>query len=186
MNCCTPSFWVLHYLPELAQTQMSIELMMPSNHLILHHPFLLLPSIFPSMRVFINESALHIRWPKYWSFSFSFSIIPSKEYPGLISFRMDWLDFLAVQGTRKSLLQDHSSKASILQRSAFFIIQLSHPYMTTGKTIALTRWTFVGKVISLLCNMLSRLVITFLPRSKRLLISWLQSPSAVILEPPQK
>ena len=160
---------------------MSIELVMPSNHLILCRPLLLLPSIFPSIRVFSNESALRIRWPKYWSFSFNIS--PSNEHPGLISFRMDWLDLLAVQGTLKSLLQHHSSKASILQRSAFFTVQLSHPYMTTGKTIALTRRTFVGKVMSLLLNMLSRLVITFLPRSKRLLISWLQSPSAVILEP---
>ena len=154
---------------------MSIELVMPSNHLILYHPLLLLPSIFPSIRVFSNESALHIRWPKYWSFSFN--IRPSNEHPGLISFRMDWLDLLAVQGTLKSLLQHHSAKASILQCSAFFIVQLSHPHMTTGKTIALARWTFVGKVMSLLFNMLSRLVITFLPRSKRLLISWLQSPS---------
>ena len=154
---------------------------MPSSHLILCHPLLLLPSIFPSIRVFSNESALCIRWPKYWSFSFS--IIPSKEHQALISFRMDWLDLLVVQGTLKSLLQHHSSKASILQRSAFFIVQLSHPYMTTGKTIALTRWAFVGKVMSLLFHMLSRLVITFLPRSKCLLISWLQSPSAVILEP---
>ena len=154
---------------------------MPSNHLILCRPLLLLPSIFPSMRVFSNESALRIRWPKYWSFCFSLS--PSNEYSGLISFTMDWLDLLAVQGTLKRLLQHHSSKASILLRSAFFITQLSHPYMTTGKTIALTRQTFVDKVMSLLFNMLSRLVITFLPRSKRLLISWLQSPSAVILEP---
>ena len=156
---------------------------MPSNHLILYHPFLLPPSIFPSIRVFSNKSILHIRWPKYWSFSFSIS--PSNEYSGLIAFRMDWLDLLAVQGTLKSLLQHHSWKASILRCSAFFIFQLSHPYMTTGKTIALTRWTFVGKVMSLLFNMLSRLVITFLPKSKHLLISWLQSPSAVILEPPQ-
>ena len=147
---------------------------MPSNHLILCHPLLLPPSIFPSIRVFSNESVLRIRWPKYWSFSFSIS--PSNENPGLISFRMDWLDLLAVQGTLKSLLQCHSSRASILQCSALFIVQLSHPYMTTGKTIALTRWTFVGKVMSLLFNMLSRLVITFLPRSKHLLISWLQSP----------
>ena len=154
---------------------------MPSNHLILCRPLLLLPSIFPSIRVFSNESALHIRWPKYWSFSFNIST--SNEHPGLISFRMDWLDLLAVQGTLKSLLQHHSSKASILVRSAFFIVQLSHLYMTTGKTIALTRWTFVDKVMSLLFSMLSRLVITFLPRSKPLLISWLQSPSAVILEP---
>ena len=155
---------------------------MPSNHLILCHPLLLLPSIFPSIRVFSSESVLCIRWPKYWSFSFSIS--PSNEYSELISFRMDWLDLLAVQQTLKSLLQHHSSQASILQRSAFFTVQLSHPYMITGKTIALTRWTFVGKVMmSLLFNMLSKLVITFLPRSKRLLISWLQSPSAVILEP---
>ena len=156
---------------------------MPSNHLILCHPLLLLPSIFPSIRVFSNESALHIRWPKYWSFSFSIS--PTDEHPGLLSFRMDWLDLTAVQGTLKSLLQQHSSKASILWRSAFFTVQLSQPYMTTGKTIALTRRTFIGKVMSLLLNILSRLVITFLPRSKRLLISWLQSPSAVILEPPK-
>ena len=154
---------------------------MPSNHLILYCPLLLLPSIFPSIRVFSNESALHMRWPNYWSFSFNIS--PSNEHPGLISFRMDWVDLLAVQGTLKSLLQHHSSKGSILQPSAFFIIQLSHPYMTTGKTIALTRWTFVGKIMSPLFNMLSRLVITFLPMSKQLLISWLQSPSAVILEP---
>jgi len=156
---------------------------MPSNHFILCRPLLLLPSIFPSIRVFSNESALHIRWPNYWSFSFNIS--PSNEHPGLISFRMDWLDLLAVQGTLKSLLQHHSSKASILQLSAFFIAQLSHPYMTAGKTIALTRQTFTDKVMSLLFNMLSRLVITFLPRSKRLLISWLWSPSAVILEPPK-
>ena len=160
---------------------MSIKSVMPSNHLILCHPLLLLPSIFPSIRIFSDESVLHIRWPKYWSFSFSISL--SNEHPGLISFRMDWLDFLAVQGTLKSFLQHHSSKASVLQRSAFFIVRLSHPYITTRKTIALTRWTFVGKVMSLLFNMLSRLVITFLPRSKCLLISWLQSPSAVILEP---
>ena len=166
-------------LPKLV----SIELAMPSSHLILCHPLLLLPPITPSIRVFSNESSLRIRWPKYWSFSFSIS--PSNEHPGLISFRMDWLDLLAVQGSLKSLLQHHSSKASILRGSAFFIVQLSHPHMTTGKTIALTRWTFVGKVMSLLLNMLSRLVITFLPRSKRLLISWLQSPSAVILEPPK-
>ena len=156
---------------------------MPSNHFILCHPLLLLPSIFPSIRVFSNESALHIRCPKYWSFSFNIS--PSNEHPGLISFGMDWFDLLAVQGTLKSLLQHHSSKESILLCSAFFIVQLSHPYMTTGKTIALTRRTFVGRVMSLLLNMLSRLVITFLPRSKRLLISWLQSPSAVILEHPK-
>ena len=160
---------------------MPIELVMPSSHLILCCPLLLLPPIPPSTRVFSNESSLHIRWPKYWSFSFSIS--PSNEHPGLISFRMDWLDLLAIQGTLKSLLQHHSSKASILRHSAFFTVQLSHPYMTTGKTIALTRWTFVGKVMSLLFNMLSRLVMTFLPRSKRLLISWLQSPSAVIFEP---
>ena len=160
---------------------MSIESVMPSNHLILCCPRLLPPSIFPSIRVFSNESVLCIRWLKYWSFSFSIS--PSNEYSGLISFRMDWLDHLAVQGTLKSLRQHHSSKVSILRHSAFFIVQLSCPYMTTGKTIALTRRTFVGKVMSLLLNILSRLVITFLPRSKRLLMSWLQSPSAVILEP---
>ena len=156
---------------------------MPSNHLILCHPLLLPPSIFPNIRVFSNESALHIRWPKYWSFSFNIS--PTSEHPGLISFRLDWLDLLAVQGTLKSLLQHHSSKASILRHSIFFIVQLSHPYMTTGKTIALTRRTFVDKVMSLQFNMLSRLVITFLPWSRCLLISWLQSPSAVILEPPK-
>ena len=155
---------------------------MPSKHLILCRPLLLLPPVPPSIRVFSNESTLHMRWPKYWSFSFS--IIPSKEHPGLISFRMDCLDLLAGQGTLKSLLQHHSSKASILRHSAFFTVQLSHPYTSTGKTIALTRWTFVGKLLSLLFNMLSRLLITFLPRSKRLLIS-LQSPSAVIFEPPQ-
>ena len=160
---------------------MSIELVMPSNHLILYRPLLLLPSIFPSIKVFSNESTLRSRWPKYWSFSFSIS--PSNEYSRLIFFRMDCLDLLAVQGALKSLLQLHSSKASILWRSAYFIAQLSHPYMTTGKTIVLTRWTFVGKVMSLLLNMLSRLVMTFLPRSKHLLISWLQSPSEVILEP---
>ena len=157
---------------------------MPSNHLILCHPLLLLPSILSSIRVFSNESVLHIRWLKYWSFSFN--INTSNGHPGLISFRMDWLDLLAVQGTLKSLLQHHGSKASILWCLAFFIVQLSYPYMTTGKTIALTRWTFVGKVTSLLFIMLSRLVMTFLPRSKHLLISWLQSPSAVILEPPPK
>ena len=156
---------------------------MPSNHLILCHPLLLLPSIFLSIRVFSKESVLHFRWPKYWSFNFSVS--PFDEYSGLISFRMDWLDLLAVQGTLKSLLQHHSSKASILWHSAFFIVQLSHTYMTTGKTIALTRWTFVGKVMSLLFNMLSSFVIAFLPRSKCLLISWLQSPGAMILEPPR-
>ena len=154
---------------------------MLSSHLIFCRPLFLLPPIPPSIRVFSNESTLHMRWPKYWSFSSS--IIPSKEIPGLISFRMDWVDLLAVQGTLKSLLQLHSSKASILRRSAFFTVQLSHPNMTPGKTIALTRWTFVGKVMSLLFNMLSRLVITFLPRSKHLLISWLQSPYAMILEP---
>ena len=160
---------------------MSIESVMPSNHLILCYPLLLLPSVFPSIRVFSNESILLIRWTKYWSFSFNIS--PSNEHWGLISFRMDWVDLLAVQGTLKSLLQHHSSKTSILQCSAFFVVQLSHPYMTTGKTIALTRRTFVDKVMSLLFNMLSRLVITFLPRSKHLLISGLQSSSAVILEP---
>ena len=162
---------------------MSIQLVMPSNYLILCHPLLLLPSIFPSIRVFSTESVLHIRWPKYWSFSFSIS--PSSEYSGLISFRMDWLDLLAVQGTLKSLLQHHSSKALILWHSAFFLVQLSHPYMTTGKTTALTIWTFVGKVMSLLFNMISRLVIAFFPRSKHVLISCLHSLSAVILEPPQ-
>ena len=162
---------------------MSMVSVTPPNHLILCRPLLLWHSIFPSIRVFSNESALCTRWPKYWSFSFNIS--PTNEHPGLISFRMDWLDLLAVQGTLKSLIQHHNSKASILQCSTFFIVQLSHPYMTTGKTIALTRWTFVDKVMSLLFNMLSRLVITFLPRSKRLLISWLQSPSAVILEPPE-
>ena len=160
---------------------MSIELVMPSSHLILCCPLLLLPSIFPSIRVFSSDSVLHIRWPKYWSFSFSIS--PSNEHSGLTSFRMDWLNLLAVQGTLKSLLKHHSSKTSILLCSAFFMVQLSHPYMTTGKTIALTRWTFVGKVMSLLFNMLSRLVITLLSRSKHLFISWLQLPSAVILEP---
>ena len=156
---------------------------MPSSHLILSHPLLLLPTMPPSIRVFSNESTLCMRWPMYWSFSFS--IVPSKEIPGLISFRMDWLDLLVIQGTLKSLLQHHSSKVSILQRSAFFTAQLSHPYTITGKTIALTRRTFVGKGTSLLLNMLSRLAMTFLPRSRCLLISWLQSPSAVILEPPQ-
>ena len=168
MNRSTPG------LPRLK----SIESVMPSSHLILGHPLLLLSPIPPSIGVFSNGSTLLMRWLKYWSFSFS--IIPSKEIPGLISFRMDWLDRLAVQGTLKSLLQHHSSKASILQHSAFFTVQLSHPYMTTGKTVALTRRTLVGKVMSLLLNMLSRLVITFLSRSKRLLISWLQSQSAVI------
>ena len=161
---------------------MFIQLVVPSNHFILWHPLLLLPSIFPSIRVFSNESAHRIRWSKYWSFSFNIS--PTNEHPGLVSFRMDWLDLLAVQGTLKSILQQHSSKTWILLYSVFFIVQLSHPYMTTGKTIALASWTFDGRVMSLLFNMLARLVITFLPRSKCLLISWLQSPSAVILEPP--
>ena len=166
---------------QILPTLMSIELVMPSNHLILHHPLLLPSSIFPSIRVFSNDSVLHVRWPKYWSFNCSIS--HSNEYSGLISFRIDWFDLLVVQGTFKRLLQNHSSKASILCCSAFFMVQLSHPYMTTGKTIALTRWTFVGKVMSLLFNMLSRLVIAFLPRSKHLLISWLQLPSTVIVEP---
>ena len=177
--------WILAHRASLSITNSqsllkltSIKSVMPSRYFILCHPLLLLPPIPPSIRVFSNESALHMRWPKYWSFSFSIS--PSNEHPALISFRMDWLDLLAVQGALKHLLQHHSSKASILQHSAFFIVQLSHTYMTTGKTIALTRWTFVGKVMSLLFNMLSRLGITFLPRSKRLLISWLQSPSAGI------
>jgi len=170
--------------PGVYSNSCRIELVMPSSHLILCRPLLLLPPIPPSIRVFSNESMLHMRWPKYWSFSFS--IILSKEHLGLITFRMDWLDHLAVQGTLKSLLQHHSSKASILWCSAFFIVQLSHPYMATGKTIALTRWTFVGRVMSLLFNMLHMLLIAFLPRSKCLLMSWLQSPSAVILEPPQK
>ena len=161
---------------------MSIESVMPSNHLILCCPLLLQPSIFPSIKVFSNESVFCIRWPKCWSFSFNIS--PSNEYSELVSFRMDWFDLLAVQGTLKSLLQHHSSIASILRCSVFFIVQLSHPYITTGKTIALTRWTSVGKAMSLLFNMLSRLIITFLQRSKCLLISWLQSPSTVILEPP--
>ena len=162
---------------------MPIELVMPSSHLILCRPLLFLPPIPPSIRVFSNESTLRMTWPKYWCFSFSIS--PSSEHPGLISFRMDWLDLLAVQGTLKSLLQHHSSKASIFWRSAFFTVQLSNPYMTTGKTIALTRRTFVGKVMSLLFNMLSRLVTNFLPKSKHLSISWLQSPCAVILNPPK-
>ena len=183
MNRSTPGHPV-HINSQSSLRFMSIESMMPSSHLTLCRPLLLLPPIPPSIRVFSDESTLHMRWPKYWSFSFS--TIPSKEIPGLISFRIGWLDLLAVQGTFKCLLQNHSSKASILQPSAFFTVQLSHPYMTTGKTIALTRCTLVGKVISLLFNMLSRLVITFLPRSKCLLISWLKSPSAVILEPPQK
>ena len=182
MDCSTPGFPVHRQLPELAQIHVH-RVGDAIQHLILCRPLLLPPSILPSIRVFSNESVLCIRWPRYWSFSFSIS--PSNEYSGLISFRMDWLDLPAVQGTLKSLLQHQSSTASIFQCSAFFMIQLSHPYMTTGKTIALTRWTFVGKVISLLFNMLSRLVIAFLPRSKHLLISWLQSPSAVILEPPK-
>ena len=188
LSLCNPMDCSMPGLPVITNSQsllklMSIELVMPSNHLNLCPPLLLLPSIFPSIMVFSNESVLGIRWPKYWSFSFNIS--PSSEYSGLIFFRMDWLDLLAVQWTLKSLLQHHSSEASIHQRSAFFIVQLSHPYMTTGKTVALTRWTFVGKVVSLLLNMLSRLVISFLPRSERLLISWLQSPSAMILEPPK-
>ena len=162
---------------------MSIRLVMPSSHLILCHPLFLLPPIPPSIRVFSNESTLLMRWPKYWRFSFSIS--PSNEYSGLISLRMDWLDLLAVQGTPKSLLQLHSSKASILRQSSFFIVQLSHPYVTTGKTIALTRWAFVGKVMSLLCNMLSRLIKAFLSRNKCLLLSWLQLPVAVILDAPK-
>ena len=178
MNCSMPGLPVHHQLPESNQTHVH-RVGDPSSHLILCHPLLLLPPTLPRVRVFSNESTLGIWWPKYWSFSFNIS--PSNEYSGLISFRMDWLDLLAVQGTVKNLLQHHSSKALILQCSAFFIVQLSHPYMTTGKTIALTRQTFVGKVMSLLFNMLSRLVITFLPRSKYLLISWLQSPFAVIL-----
>ena len=183
MDCSTSGFPVRQQLPELAQTQVH-RVSDAINHLILCFPLFFLPSIFPSIRVCSKESVLSIRWWKYWSFSFSIS--PSSEYSGLISFRMDWLDLLAVQGTLKSLLQHHSSKAWILRRSAFFIVQLLHLYMTTGKTKALTRWTFVGKVMSLLFNMLSRLVITFLPRNKHLLISWLQSPSTVILEPPPK
>ena len=180
MNCSTPGFPVHHQLLEFAQTQVHRvgDAIQPSHPLLSPSPPAPIP---PSIRVFSNESSLRMRWPKYWSFSFSIS--PSSEYSGLISFRIDWLDLLAVQGIPKSLLQHHSSKASILPYSAFFTVQLSHPYMTTGKPIALTRRTFVGKVMSLLLNMLSRLVITFLPRSKRLLISWLQSPSSVILEP---
>ena len=177
-----PLDWSRPYLslsPGVCSHSCPLSLWCPANCLILCHPLLLLLSIFPSIRVFSSEPALCIRWSKYRSFSIS----PSKEIPGMISFRMDWLDLLAGKGTLKSLLQHHSSKPSILQCSAFFTVQLSHPYMTTGKTVALTGWTFVGKVMSLLLNMLSRLVITFLPRSKRLLISWLQSPSAVILEP---
>ena len=180
MVCNTPDLPLHHQIPQLAQIHV-IESVMPSNNLILCRPLLRLPSTFPSIRVFSNESALHIRWSKYWSFSFSIS--PSNEYSGLISLRMDWLDLRAVQGTLKSFLQHHSSKTSILCHSAFFIGQISHPYMTTGETIALTRQTFVGKVTSLHFNMLSRLVIAFFPRSKHLLISWLQSSSAVILEP---
>ena len=183
------TLWIVAHQASLSVTNsqsspkiMSIESVMPSNHLIFCRPLLLLPPIHPSIRVFSNESTLRMRWPKYWSFSFI--IIPSKEHPGLISFRMDCLDLLAVQGTLNSLFQHHSSKASILWHSAF-TVQLSHPYMTTGKTTALTRWTFVGKAMSLPLNMLTSLVITFLPRSKLLLISWLQSPSAVILEPPK-
>ena len=182
MNHSMPGLSVHHQLQEFTQTHVhqvgdAIQPCHPCR------PLLLMPSIFPSIRVFSNESALRMRWPKYWSFSFNIS--PSNEHPEWISFRMDWLDLLAAQGTLKSLLQHHSSKASILRHSAFFIVQLLHPYMTTGKTIALTRWTFVGKVMSLLFNMLSWLVKTFLPRSKWLLISWLQSPFAVILEPPK-
>ena len=182
MNCSTPGLPVHHQLLEFTQTHVHrvSDAIQPSHPL--SSPSLLLP-IPPSIRVFYNESTLHMRWPKYWSFSFNIS--PSNEHPGLISFRMDWLDLLAVQGTLKSLLQHQCSKASILRCSVFFTVQLSHPYMTTGKTTALTRWTFVGKVTSLLFNMLSRLVITFLPRSKCILISWLQLPSAVILEPPK-
>ena len=180
MDCSTPGLLVINNSQSLLKF-MSIALVMLSNHLILCHPLPLPPSIFPGIRVFSSESVLRIRWPKYWTFSFSIS--PSSEYSELISFRMDWFDLLAVQRTLKSLLQHYSSEASILWCSAFFIVQLSYPYMTTGKTIALTRQTFVDKVISLLFNMLSRLVIAFLPRSKCLLISWLWSPSAVILEP---
>ena len=184
MDYSMPGFPVHHQLPELTQSHIHrVGDAMPSNHLILCRPLLFLPSIIPSIRVPSNASVLPIRWPKYWSFSFS--INPSNEYSGLIFFRMDWFDLLDVQGTLKSLLQHHSSKASVLQHSAFFIVQLSNPYMTTGKTIALTRWTFVSKVMSLLFNMLCRLVTAFLPRGKCLLISWVQSPSAVILEPPK-
>ena len=183
MNHSMPGLPVHHH-SRSPPKPMSIESVMSSNHLIFCHPLLLLPTIFPSIRVFSNESALHIRWPKYWNFSFSIS--PPNEHPGLISFRMNWLDHLAVQGTLKRLLQHHSSKASILWHSAFFIVQLLHRYMTTGKNIALTRQTFVDKVMSLFFNMLSRLVITFLPKNKHLLISWLQSPSAVIFGSPPK
>ena len=181
MDFSTPGFLVHHQLPEPVQTHVHRVGDGIQPDLILCHPLLLQPSVFPSIRVFSNESVLCIRWPKNWSFSFSIS--PSNEYSGLISFRMDWLDLFAVQGTLKSLLQHHSSKASILQCPVFFLVQLSHPYMTTGKTIALTIWTSVGKVMSLLFNMLSRFVIAFLPRNKHLLISWLQSPSLLILEP---
>ena len=182
MDCSTPGFPIQHQLPELAQTHVHgvSDAIQPPYPVV---PLLLLPSVFSSIRVFSNESVLRIRWPKYWGFSFIIS--PSNAYSGLISFRMDWLDLLAVQETLNSLLQHHSSKVSILRHSAFFTVQLSHPYTTTGKTIALTRRTVVGKVMSLLCNMLSRVVITFLPWTKCLLISWLQSPSAVILEPPK-
>ena len=182
MDCSRPGLPVHHWLGSLLKL-MSIQSVMTSNHLILCRPLFLLHSIFPSIRVFSDESVLCIRWPKYWSFNFSIS--PSNEHPGLIFFRMDWLDLLAVRGTLKSLLQHHSSKTSVFQCSAFFTVQLSHPYMTTGKTIALTRQTFVGKVMSLLFNMLSKLVITFFLMSKCLLISWLQSPSAVILWAPK-
>ena len=182
MNCSTPGLPVHHQLPEFTQTHIHRvgDAIQPSHPLSSPSP---LPPIPPSIRVFSNESALRVKWPKYWNFSFNVS--PSKEHPGLISFRMDWLDLLALQGTLKSLLQHHCSKTSILWCSAFFIVQIPHPYMLTGKIIGLTRWTFVGKVMSLLFNMLSRLVITFLPRSKRLLVSWLQSPSAVTLDPPK-
>ena len=176
MDCSTPGFPVLHYLLEFAHIYVHWDI-----YLILCHPLLLLPSIFPSIRIFSSESFLHIRWPKYWSFSST--IRPSNEYSGLNSFRIEWFDLLAVQGTLRNLLQNHNSKVSILWHSPFFMVQLSHPYVTTGKTVALTRWIFVGKVMSLLFNMLSRFVIAFLPRSKHLLISWLQWPSAVILEP---
>ena len=179
LDCSPPGFLVPHH-PSRTPKFMSIESVMPSNHLILYYPLLFLPSIFSSIRVF-SESAVHVRWPRNWSFSFSIS--PSSEYSGLISFKIDWFDLHAFQGTLKSLLQHHNSKASILWHSAFFMVQLAHPHMTTGKTIAFTRQTFVGKVMSLLFNMLSTLVITFLPRSNRLLISWLESPSAVIFEP---
>ena len=189
IRLCDPKDYSMPGFLSITNTWSLLKLMpiisvMPSNHLILCGPLLLPPLIFPSIRVFCNELVFCIRWPKYWSFSFSIS--PSNEYSGLISFRMDWLDLLAVQGTLKSFLQHHSSKASILRHSAFFIVQLSHPYMTPGETITLTKRTFVGKVMSLLLNMLSRFVIAFLPRSQRLLISWLQSPSVVILDPKNK